>query len=111
MTFSIKKNGHIVDAWVFERFANVRGIFMRTGCFCNSGSNETVFGYSVDNFEVVYNDAVTTDDITTKKLREFSEAPIGSIRASFGYVNTVGDAKRVAQVVSEFIQAEVPTYA
>lgn len=106
VTFSVKKGGQIVDAWHFEQFANTHGIYVRTGCFCNPGSNEMVFGYSVDDFEAVYNDAVTTDEITIEKLREFSEAPIGSIRASFGYANTLNDADRIAEVVSQFVNSK-----
>jgi selenocysteine lyase/cysteine desulfurase len=104
VTFSIKKLGKIVDAWLFEKFANSHDVYVRTGCFCNPGVNEKIFHYTIDAYENLYNDAILPDAITIDKLREFSgEAPIGAIRASFGYANNVADADRIAEVVSNFI--------
>jgi molybdenum cofactor sulfurtransferase len=106
VTFSIKKDGKIVDAWLFEQFANARGVFVRTGCFCNPGVNEKVFGYTIEAYERLYNDKIMPTAITIDKLREFSgDAPIGAIRASFGYANSFADVEHICHVVREFLRA------
>ncbi len=105
VTFSVKKGDSIVDAWVFEKAANEQGVFVRTGCFCNPGVNEKVFGYTVDAYERLYNDAILPDAITIEKLREFSDGkPIGAIRASFGYANTVQDVDRFIEVTRDILR-------
>lgn len=106
VTFSVKKGDKIVDAWIFERAASERGVYVRTGCFCNPGVNEKVFGYSVDAFERLYNDSIQPDVITIEKLREFTgDKPIGAIRASFGYANTLDDVARFIEVTKEILTA------
>jgi len=104
VTFSVKRNGKIVDAWEFEKYANEQNVFVRTGCFCNPGVNEVVFGYTIDQYEQLYNDAIRPEAITIERLREFSEdAPIGAIRASFGYANIEKDIVRISRTVHDFL--------
>jgi len=104
VTFSVMVDGKIQDAWKFEQAANEVGIFVRTGCFCNPGVNEMVFGYTIDTYERLYNDAIKPDAITIEKLREYSgDLAIGAIRASFGYVNREGDPERFASFVRDYL--------
>ena len=106
VTFSVTRGPQIVNAWEFERFANERGVFVRTGCFCNPGVNEKVFGYKIDAYEKLYNSAILPDAITIENLRQFSgDTPIGAIRASFGYANNQNDVDRFVEVVREFLRA------
>ncbi len=104
VTFSIIKGGKIVNAWLFEQAANAENVYVRTGCFCNPGVNETVFGYSVDTFVALHNDALHPEQITIDALKDrLGETPVGAIRASFGYANNSDDVARLAAVVNKFL--------
>jgi selenocysteine lyase/cysteine desulfurase len=107
VTFSITDESgcHILDAWEFEQFANEHNVYVRTGCFCNPGVNEKLFGYEIDTYEKFYNDAILPSQITIENLRKYSgDKPIGAIRASFGYANNFSDVERFAEVVKMFIE-------
>jgi len=104
VTFSVKKGDQIIDAWLFEQAANDKGVFVRTGCFCNPGVNEKVFGYTIDYFEKFYNDALMPDQMTIEELKKYSGGqPIGAIRASFGYANNFSDAEKVVNFTEEYL--------
>ena len=104
ITFSIKKDGKIIDAWNFEKFACDEGVFVRTGCFCNPGVNEKVFGYEIDSYEKFYNDEIRQDQMTIENLRAYSDdKPIGAIRVSFGYMNNFADVEKFAATVKKFL--------
>jgi len=69
------------------------------------GVNEEVFGYGIETFERMYNDAVGPEGMTVEALKEFSGGkPIGAIRASFGYANIMSDIERFVAVVLEFLK-------
>lgn len=105
VTFSVAKGDEIVNAWQFEQAANEAGIYVRTGCFCNPGANECVFGYDVGEFERMYNDAIRTEDVTLDQLRRHSGGkPIGAIRASFGYANNASDVRRFVEFTKCFLR-------
>ena len=106
ITFSINHGGkRIIDSWEFEEFANKHNVCVRTGCFCNPGVNEKIFGYEIDAYEKFYNDAIMPDQITIENLRKYSgDKPIGSIRASFGYANNFKDVERFAEVTRMFLK-------
>ncbi|HLD20987.1 MAG TPA: aminotransferase class V-fold PLP-dependent enzyme [Patescibacteria group bacterium] len=104
VTFSVLRTGETVNAWEVEHAADEVGIHVRTGCFCNPGANERTMGYTVNEFEVVYNDGASANDFTLEKLREHSGGkPIGAIRASFGYANTLEDAHRILGFLREYL--------
>jgi len=105
VTFSVKKENKIVDAWLFEQAVNAKSVYVRTGCFCNPGVNEKVFGYAVEPFEALYDDARLSDKVTMERLRELSgDAAIGAIRASFGYANNRDDVSRLVAVTRDFLR-------
>jgi selenocysteine lyase/cysteine desulfurase len=104
VTFSIEKNGKIIDAWNFEEFANTKDVYVRTGCFCNPGVNEKVFGYEIESYAKFYNDAIKPDAITIENLRKYSgDKPIGAVRASFGYTSNFSDVEKFAETVKDFM--------
>lgn len=106
VTFSVRVEDKFLNAWEFEQFANTHNVYVRTGCFCNPGVNEMVFGYDIDAYEKLYNDAIMPDAITIDKLREYSgDKAIGAIRASFGYANTSADVERFVTVLTAFLRA------
>ena len=103
VAFNIKKDGKVQDAWHFEQAASEAGIYVRTGCFCDPGVNEKVFGYEIDSFERLYNSKLLPDQINIENLRSYSEKPIGAIRASFGYYNNFDDVKRFADFTQGYL--------
>lgn len=104
VTFSMLNGDKFVDESLFERAASAAGIYVRTGCHCNPGVNERVFKYDVSSFRDMYNDAIMSDEITIENLHERAGgAPIGAIRASFGYANTMGDVRRIVDFTRQFL--------
>jgi len=105
VTFSIKKGDTIIDAWIFEEAANASGVYVRTGCFCNPGVNEKVFGYEIESFENFYNNAVSLTAMTIEELRKYSDnKAIGAIRASFGFANNFEDVEAFAAFTKNFLE-------
>ncbi len=94
----------MINAWEFEKAADLEKIFVRTGCFCNPGANEKTFGYTINVYEKIYNDKILPHQISIEKLAEFSDGkPIGAIRASFGYVNNFEDVSRFSAFTEDFL--------
>ena len=104
VTFSLKRNGRFVDPKIVEARADARKIYLRTGCFCNPGVNETVFDYSVEEFASFYNDAPSSEQLTLEQFqRHLGGRPIGAIRASFGYANAPEDVNRIVEFMQDMI--------
>lgn len=104
VTFSVLRANEVVNAWEVEQAASESKIYMRTGCFCNPGVNEKVFGYTVDAFERMYNDAIQLDQVSLEMLRAHSGGkPIGAVRASFGYMNVPADVKRTTRFMEAYL--------
>lgn len=104
ITFSVVKDDKVVNPGVFERLASDRGLFVRVGCFCNPGVNEKIHGYSVDSVIPYATDEVVFDPEEIKRRRNlFAGTAIGSIRASFGYANTMADIARFAEITREVL--------
>lgn len=98
VTFSLIRGGHYVDAWKVEEAASREHICFRTGCFCNPGSNEKVFGYQVSDYEHLQSSSHERADLNLERLKELSGGrPIGAIRVSFGYANNIHDVNRALE--------------
>ncbi len=82
VTWGIKRDDGFMNTETIERAAREQGIALRTGCFCNPGVNEEVFGYQSPK----------------------NGKPIGAIRASFGYANNENDADRVAEFMRDYLR-------
>jgi selenocysteine lyase/cysteine desulfurase len=105
VTFSVLRQGEVVDAWLVERAADAVGIQVRTGCFCNPGVNEKAMGYTVAEYERTYHAGVVAEDFTLEAIRRNSGGkPIGAVRASFGYANTLDHADRIADWVASYLE-------
>ena len=106
VTFSVLRQGEVVDAWLVERAADAVGIQVRTGCFCNPGANEKTMQYTVAEYEKTYHDGSTAEDFTLESLRRNSGGkPIGAVRASFGYANTLEHADRIGDWVERYLES------
>lgn len=104
VTFSVKKGDKIINPMFFEHHALNAGCYVRTGCFCNPGCNEKIFGYSVDAYEQLYDDRIIPDQIA--RLKKFADTrPLGGIRASFGYANNMSDVIKFSEVTKEFLRS------
>jgi len=104
IAFSVVKNGKVVNPGLFEKLASDLGLFVRVGCFCNPGVNEKIHGYSVDGVVPYATDEVVFDPEETKRRRQlFAGTAVGSIRASFGYANTMADVIRFAEITKEVL--------
>lgn len=99
IAFSVVKGGKVINPGLFEKGASDLGLFVRVGCFCNPGVNEKIHGYSVDNVIPYATDEVIFDPEEIKRRRQlFAGTAVGSIRASFGYANTMADVARFAEI-------------
>lgn len=104
IAFSVVKDGKVVNPGKFEKMASDRGLFVRVGCFCNPGVNEKIHGYSVDWVVPYATDEVVFDPEEIKRRRQFfAGTAIGSIRASFGYANTMADVARFVEVTKDIL--------
>jgi len=110
VTFSLKKDGRFVDPRIVEARADNRKIYLRTGCFCNPGVNETVFGYSVEEFASFYSDAPSAEHLTLERFQQqhLGGRPVGAIRASFGYASAPTDVDRIVDFMEELISVRGP---
>ena len=91
-----------------EIAARKRKIAFRTGCFCNPGCNERVFGYPLEGVRDFWDRSRSDESLTIEGLRPYTNnAPIGAIRASFGYANVDSDVSRILDFLDEMIAAPV----
>lgn len=105
IAFSIRKDDKVVNPGIFERLASEHGLFVRVGCFCNPGVNEKIHGYSVDGVVSYATDEVVFDPKEIKRRRNlFAGTAIGSIRASFGYANTMADVARFSEITRNVLR-------
>jgi molybdenum cofactor sulfurtransferase len=103
--FNIKKNSVLLNAWDFEKAARDFGIDVRTGCYCNPGVNEKLFGYDINMYEQFIYNSSNPADMTIERLMQYADGkPVGSIRMSFGYMNNFSDVERIALFVKKFVK-------
>jgi selenocysteine lyase/cysteine desulfurase len=93
--------GHLIDYRRVEELANVQGISLRTGCFCNPGAGELADGLTEDDMRAA---AATGDTMTLPRFVQFMQhrggKSAGAIRASLGIVSNAQDVGRFARFVA-----------
>ena len=93
--------GHLIDYRRVEELANVQGISLRTGCFCNPGAGELAEGLTEDDMRAA---AATGDEMTLPRFVQFMQhrggKSAGAIRASLGIVSNAQDVERFARFVA-----------
>lgn len=108
VTFGLYREGRYVDAWHVEIAARRRKIALRTGCFCNPGCNERVFAYPLDGVRDFWDKSRSDESLTIEALRPYTgNAPIGAVRASFGYANVGSDVDKIADFLREMLEVPV----
>lgn len=99
----LSNTGGIVDERIVSREAKKYGISLRTGCFCNPGSGETVFDLSVKKL------AAGKGDGGRKSFDEYLAflglQSGGAIRISFGIASNFADAETFLKFAKTFIDA------
>uniref|UniRef100_A0A061S703 Molybdenum cofactor sulfurtransferase n=1 Tax=Tetraselmis sp. GSL018 TaxID=582737 RepID=A0A061S703_9CHLO len=100
----LRRGGGWVGAREVERLAALRGIRLRTGCFCNPGACQLHLGLSAQ--DVRRNHAkghVCWDDNDLVDGR-----PLGAVRASLGWMSTLDDVLALQRFIEDsFISSEV----
>ncbi|XP_067687308.1 molybdenum cofactor sulfurase-like [Haliotis asinina] len=94
----LRDNGDFVGFAEVDKMAQLQDVHLRTGCFCNIGACQKYL------------------QLTSKQIRENFQAghvcgddqdmidghPTGSVRISFGYMSTYGDAVQCLRFITEY---------
>eukprot|EP01018_Ginkgo_biloba_P031481 Gb_30425 [translate_table: standard] len=104
VTFNLKRSdGSWVGYREVERLAAIKGIQLRTGCFCNPGACSKYLELTHtdlrSNFESGH---VCWDDHDV-----ISGRPTGAVRVSFGYMSTFEDAQGFVCFIDEFFVSKL----
>lgn len=102
----IDAEGKIVDERLVALESSRERISLRTGCFCNPGVGETVFGVSAKTLKhLAHQQEATFDDF----LRIAHLPSGGAVRVSFGIASTVEDAEYFISFASKTYKDRVTT--
>lgn len=85
----LDENGDIVGYAKVDKLANLHAIYLRTGCFCNTGGCQQHIG--ITNEDVKNN--LKAGHVCGDTLDMIDGRPTGSVRISFGYMSTFDDAQ------------------
>lgn len=90
----------------FQNIADLFGINVRTGCFCNSGSCQRHLQATNQEMKEMYKAGHKCGD----EFDLVNGRPTGAIRASFGYYNTYEDVDKLIQMISRcFVPTKINT--
>jgi selenocysteine lyase/cysteine desulfurase len=94
--------GHLLNYSRIEELANLQGISLRTGCFCNPGAGEMAEGLTEDDMRAGRDD----DDMTLPRFRQVLQhrggKSAGAIRVSMGLVTNFADVYRLVRFIAGF---------
>ncbi|XP_027207990.2 molybdenum cofactor sulfurase isoform X1 [Penaeus vannamei] len=98
VNFSIlKSDGTYVGYSQVEKFASLYNIHLRTGCLCNPGACQKYLNISEETLIQQFKAGHVCGD-----AHDLVEGlPTGSVRISFGYMNSYKDADQLLQMVKE----------
>ncbi|XP_051871432.1 molybdenum cofactor sulfurase isoform X2 [Pristis pectinata] len=91
----LDENGDIVGYAKVDKLANLHNIYLRTGCFCNTGGCQRHIGIS--NEDVKKN--LKAGHVCGDALDLIDGRPTGSVRISYGYMSTFDDAQTFLKFV------------
>ncbi len=96
-------DGHLLNYSRIEELANLSGISLRTGCFCNPGAGEMAEGLTEDDMRA---GATALPDMTLPRFRQVLQhragKSAGAIRVSLGLVTNFSDVYRFVQFAARF---------
>lgn len=97
------REGKEIDYMRVEQEANKKNISLRTGCFCNPGTGEVIFGLSKDEITTCFTHASTYS--STADFRHcFEEKRVGAIRVSLGLVSNFNDVYYFVEFIKNFLK-------
>jgi selenocysteine lyase/cysteine desulfurase len=100
--------GRLVDYRQVEQRANAWLISLRTGCFCNPGTAETVRGLGAAELTPIFRDA---EHLSRERYQEaLAGIRVGAIRVSLGLVTSFNDVDTFVRFVRSYLDrpAEPP---
>jgi selenocysteine lyase/cysteine desulfurase len=98
--------GAVIDPFLIEEYANRAHISVRTGCFCNPGSIETINGTTKEDIDVFFShhgSTCTYEDY----VQAMPGKTIGALRVSLGIVSNFADVHHFVQFARTFIDKEI----
>lgn len=98
-------DGLIIDPEIIEHYAAQARISVRTGCFCNPGSIETINGVTQEEVEKFFNGDQPKnyeDYIVAMKGKQ-----VGALRVSLGIVSNFDDVYQFVKFAKTFIDKDI----
>lgn len=103
VSFNVYEEDTLMDPGSIEEMASKQDIWFRSGCLCNPGCNEVLFGYTTERAErEIYEGRVTPqrwEDIN----QLIAPTSLGTLRVSFGLPNIEADVDRIAKFFEGFV--------
>lgn len=96
------RNGIALDIADVESRADRAHISLRSGCFCNPGVGEVIYGLSAEQIEDLFREEGLTFDGMRARVREKWGLEVGATRASLGIASNFPDVFRFLQFLGEF---------
>lgn len=94
-------DGHFIDHLKVEEKANLMGISLRTGCFCNPGDGEMALGLSADELTSCF--AIKTNFEYQDFRTCLAEKSTGAVRVSVGLVSNFNDVYQMVKLSESFV--------
>jgi selenocysteine lyase/cysteine desulfurase len=98
-------DGVLIDPSIVEHYAAQAQISVRTGCFCNPGSIETINGVAKEEIEHFFSCDCSKD--YEDFLVAMNGRPGGALRVSLGIVSNYADVYKFVQFARSFIDKEI----
>ena len=96
-------DGHLLNYSRIEELANLSGISLRTGCFCNPGAGEMAEGLTEEDMRA---GTTASADMTLPRFRQVLQhrggKSAGAIRVSLGLVTNFSDVFRFVRFAAGF---------
>lgn len=101
VSFNVVKSNKIIGSRNIESLAQRKNICLRSGCHCNPGANEALFGHDKKSLAQYFK---LSNIINLENPSDMADnRPYGAVRASFGYSNTMRDAEIIADFVKKIL--------
>ncbi|XP_058828301.1 molybdenum cofactor sulfurase 1-like [Topomyia yanbarensis] len=93
----LREDGSYVGFAEFAQVAERAGIYVRTGCFCNAGTCQRQLGLSDEDVLMFFRMGKICGDDTDM----IEGMPTGTVRVSFGYMNSSKDVDVLAEMIAK----------
>lgn len=103
VAFNVYEGDTLMDPGTIEAAASKRGIWFRSGCLCNPGCNEALFGYTTEKAEA----AIKTGKADPQRWEDINlliaDQSLGTLRVSFGPPNNLNDVDAISNFFETMI--------